>query len=124
MTNQLEIKIDKMQKLYEEIKKELCKKIGNKEIDLVDRYESGEEDVFTYFIGSDQYDVQSVTVGYYNGTHKLEDAFLHFQVNLVYVDTEGYVQYLEDAHTLQDIPYEFAIQLLELVYDKVIGENN
>ena len=42
-------------------------------------------------------------------------------VYLVDVDTEGYVQYLEDYHTLQDIPLEFAIQLLELVYDKVIG---
>ena len=113
-------KIKQLKTLVDEIQKELCEKIGGRVINLVDEV-CGEESKFSYWIGSEQYDVRNVVVNHWNGTHRIEDAFLHFEVDLVWVDTDGGIQYLDDTATLQDIPYEFAIQLLELVYDKVIG---
>lgn len=116
MTNQLENKIDKMQKLYEEIKKELCELIGDRTIDLITRYDNGEEDYFSYYIGADQYNLKSVNVNYYKNSNKIENSFLQFIVDLVDVDTEGNIQYLETEHTLEDIPIEYGVHILELVH--------
>ena len=122
MTNQLENKIDKMQKLYEEIKKELCELIGDRTIDLITRYKSGQEDYFTYYIGADQYNLKSVNVNHYKNSNKIENSFLQFVVDLIYIDTEGNVQYLETEHTLEDIPIEDGVHILELVHYKIKNE--
>lgn len=112
-------KIQQLENLYNEIKKELCELIGDKTVDLIIKYNNGEEDCFSYHIGADQYNLKSVIVNHYNNSDKIEDSFLQFIVDLVDVDTEGNIQYLETEHTLEDIPIEYGVHILELVYYKI-----
>lgn len=113
MTNQIENKIDKMQQLYEEIKKELCELIGDRTIDLVDDY-LYDEDTIIYWIGADQYNVKSVCVN-------KETNSLAFNVFFVTTDTDGYVQTYEGQHSFEEIPFNVAMYLLEKVYNIVKG---
>lgn len=114
-------KIQQLENLYNEIKKELCELIGDRIIDLVTRYDNGEEDCFSYHIGVDQYNLKSVIVNHYNNPDKIEDSFLQFIVDLVDVDTEGNIETIEMEHSLDEIPLEYAIELLKYVYNLTVG---
>ena len=112
-------KIEQLKELYQETNKELCELIGNRIIELVDDY-LYDEDVVTYWIGAEQYNVKSVCV---DTIEPNKDKLLVFNVFLVTTDTEGYIQTYEDQHSFKEIPFDTAIYLLEKVYKMAKGAN-
>lgn len=113
-------KVEEMKKLYQEINKELCELIGDRTIELTteDIYN---DDKISYFIGSEQYDAKSVCVNSYNSILVEKVKVLAFNVDLVTVDVDGNIETYDDQHTLEELPLDAAMNLLQCVYDRVKG---
>lgn len=113
-------KVEEIKKAVQEINKELCDLIGDRTIELTteDIYN---EDKISYFVGSEQYNVKSVCVNRYNSILVEKQKILAFNVDLVTVDIEGNIETYDDHHTLEELPFDVALNLLEYVYNVVIG---
>ena len=75
--------------MYKDIVKEIVETIEDDVVQIFQEYENGEADYFTYFIGSEQYNVK-----YVYATMDINDKqkiWLEFIVDLVTVDAEGKV---------------------------------
>lgn len=113
-------KIEQIKKLYQETNKELCDLIGDRTIELTteDIYN---DDKITYFIGSEQFDVKSVCVNSYSSILVEKIKILAFNVELVTTDIDGNIETYDDQHTLDELPFEVALNLLQYVYNVVKG---
>lgn len=112
-------KIEQLKELYKDIVKEIVETIEDDVVQIFQEYENGETDYFTYFIGSEQYNVKHVYATMdINDKQKI---WLEFIVDLVTVDAEGNIETIEMEHSLGEIPLESAIELLKYVYNLTVG---